>query len=132
MDILVSQQQGRMPVTVFHVKGDIDMASFERLQTEAREAVEAGTRDLVIDLTEVPYMSSAGLRALHYLFELLRGDSPSESDEAMRKGLADGTFKSPHLKLLKPSRRVLEVLKMAGFDMFLEIHSSLKNAVASF
>jgi len=77
-------------------------------------------------------MSSAGLRTLHGLFELLRGDSPAESSEAMRKGLADGTFKSPHLKLLNPSPRVREVLKISGYDMFLEVHTSLERAVASF
>jgi len=63
---------------------------------------------------------------------LLRGDSAAESPEAMHKGISAGTFKSPHLKLANPNPRVLEVLKMAGFDMFLEIHKNVKDAVASF
>ena len=132
MDIVVSHEQGRVPVTVFHVKDDIDRASYEQVQTQARQAFEAGTRNLLLDLAEVPYMSSAGIRALHNLFTLLRADSPSESDQAMRKGMSDGSFKSPHLKLLNPTSRVFEVLKTAGFDMFLEIHRNLKEAVASF
>jgi len=63
---------------------------------------------------------------------MLRSESPEESDEAVRKGLADGTFKSPHLKLLKPDKNVNQVLRVAGFDMFLEIYANLKKAVASF
>jgi hypothetical protein len=50
----------------------------------------------------------------------------------MRKGLSDGTFKSPHLKLLNPSPRVLDVLSIAGVDMFLEVHRNYKDALASF
>jgi hypothetical protein len=34
--------------------------------------------------------------------------------------------------LLKPSKSVAEVLRMSGYDMFLEIHQDLKKAIASF
>ena len=132
MEIIVSNEQGRLPVTVFRIKGDIDMATSEQLRAQARQAFEAGTRNLLIDLAGAPYMSSAGIRALNDIFGLLRGDSAAESDEAMRKGLAAGTFKSPHLKLLNPTRSVLQVLSMTGVDMFLEIHHNLKDAIASF
>ncbi|HLF28683.1 MAG TPA: STAS domain-containing protein [Anaerolineae bacterium] len=132
MDVRVSQEQGRVPVTVFYVQGDINMESYEQLEQQARQAHATGMRDLIIDISEVPYMSSAGIRVLNSVFNLLRSDSPDESDEAMRKGISAGTFKSPHLKLVSPTKRVHEVLKMAGFDMFLEIHRSVKEAVASF
>ncbi len=131
--ITVSQQQGQVPVTVFHLQGDvIDANSYEQLEAQVRAAYEAGTRNLLLDLTKVKYISSAGLRALHGIFLLLRGDSPAESNQVMKKGLMDGTFKSPHLKLLNPSPAVMETLRTMGFDMFLEIHHNLKNAVASF
>ena len=132
MEITVSHEVGRVPVSVLHVKGDIDMATAEQIQAQARQAYDAGARNMLLDLTHVPYMSSAGVRAIHEIFTLLRSDSPAESDETIRKGLADGSYKSPHLKLLSPSKRVLEVLKMTGLDMFLEIHHNLKDAVASF
>ncbi|MBF8286008.1 MAG: hypothetical protein HW378_4923, partial [Anaerolineales bacterium] len=38
----------------------------------------------------------------------------------------------PHLKLQGPSPRVLEVLKIAGVDMLLQIHQNRKDALASF
>lgn len=132
MEITVSHEQGRVPVTVFHLKGDINMATSDELQRQARQAFEDGMRDLVLDLGDVPYMSSAGIRALNDMFRLLRGSSPGESDEAIKKGLSDGTFKSPHLKLVNPNRHVQEVLGMSGVDMFLEIHRNVKDAVASF
>jgi anti-anti-sigma factor len=132
MDITVSQENGRVPVTVFRVTGEITMESYEGLQQKAQDAFEAGTRNLLLDLTDVTFVSSSGLRAVHYIFDLLRADGLEESDEAVRKGLKEGTFKSAHLKLLNPRPSVRKVLKMSGFDMFLDIHSDLKKALASF
>ena len=132
MEITISHEQGRLPVTVLHIKGDIDASSSGQLEADAKEAIAAGTHNLILDLTGVRYLSSAGLRVLNMIFNRLQTDQSKESPEAIAKGVAAGTFKSSHLKLLQPSPRVLEVLRMSGFDMFLEIHHDLKNAVASF
>lgn len=132
MEIVVSKEEGRFPVTVFHVKGEITADSYEQLQRQADDALEAGMRNLLLDLTDVTFVSSSGLRAIHRIFMQLRSDSQEESSEAVRKGVVAGTYQSPHLKLLKPARSVRQALKAAGFDMFLEIHSDLQAAVASF
>jgi ABC-type transporter Mla MlaB component len=130
MEITTTQAQGRVPVTVFHLAGEL--TSEDPLGSRVREAHEAGSRNILIDLSKVAYISSAGLRALHATFTLLRTESPEESDEAMSKGISAGTFTSPHLKLLSPSKHALEVLKTAGYDMFLEIHHDYEKALASF
>jgi hypothetical protein len=77
-------------------------------------------------------VDSGGLRAIHTIYKLLRSEATGESEPAVRQGIAAGTYKSQHLKLLKPNGHVMQALKMAGFDMFLEVHSNLKKAVASF
>jgi hypothetical protein len=132
MEIVVSQEQGRVPVTVFQIKGAI--ISDAELRAKAEQAYRAGARDLLLDLREVPYMSSQGLRALHFIYTLLRTDAPGESDQAVKTGIAAGTFRSPHLKLLGPTDKTLEVLKITGYDMFLEIYAKDKfdQAIASF
>jgi anti-anti-sigma factor len=132
MEITVSQTEGRVPVTIFKVKGDIDVTSYEQLQAQAQQAAEAGTKNLILDLSAVPYVSSAGVRAINTIFNLLRRNAPEESDAAVAQGLRDGSFKSAHLKLLNPTRRVVEVLSMTGLDMLVEIHKDLKSAVAAF
>jgi anti-anti-sigma factor len=130
MEIAVSQEQGKVPVTVLRVTGDLNAATYEQFQTEAKKAIDAGTQNLLVDLKGVQYMSSAGMRALNQIFDWL-SSSPGEN-EAIKKAVATGKVKSPHLKLLNPTPRALEALKTAGFDMFLEIHHDLKHAVASF
>jgi len=132
MEVTVSQEQGRVPVTVLHVKGDINAATADQFQAQAQQIQRSGAKDMLIDFSEVSFLSSAGLRVLHNLFNQLRGDSPDESDEAVRSGLKDGTFKSAHLKLLNPNKNIREALRIAGFDMFLEIYVDLREAVASF
>lgn len=130
MDITVSYEQGRVPVTVFHLKGDLTAEN--QLRERAKQAYEDGTRNLLLDLTEVPYISSSGLRALHHIYMLLRTDAPEESDQAAKAGILAGTFTSPHLKLLNPSKNAEKVLSLAGYDTFLEIHRDLRKAIDSF
>ena len=130
MDVTVAQAQGRVPVTIIRVAGAI--TDNQELEARAQAAYDGGARNMLLDLTDVPYMATAGLRALHAIYTLLRADTPEESDEATRAGIAAGTFVSPHLKLLKPTPNVHEVLKAAGYDMFLQIHRDLGQAIASF
>jgi anti-anti-sigma factor len=132
LSISTEEMQGRVPVTIFHLKGDLDGNTYEQLQKKADEVFQAGTRHLILDLSQVPFISSAGIRGLHYVFNLLRTDSVSESDQAISKGLRDGTFKSPHLKLLSPNQNVANLLKVTGYDMFLEVHYNSDEAVKSF
>jgi len=132
MQIHTSTHTGRVPVTVFHLEGDLDMESYEQLQQQATEAFEAGSRHMLLDLSKVKYVSSSGLRAIHHIFTMLRAKDPRESDSEVRAQIAAGTYHSPNLKLLKPSSKVSQVLAAAGFDMFLEIHSDLRTALASF
>ena len=132
MDITAVQQTGRVPVTVFHLKGDLDTTTYQQAQTQIEHVVQAGAHDVVLDLTEVGYLSSAGIRMLSNLFYLLRGYLPQESEAAMKQGIRGGTFKSPHLKLASPTPRVTEVLKMSGLDMVIDCYRSVPEAVASF
>ncbi len=129
MEITISHEQGRLPITVVKLAGDLNTATYEQFQSEAKQTIDAGARNLVIDLSGVPYMSSAGMRALNQIFNWLTASSETA---AVRKGIVSGKAKSPHLKLLSPRPHVLQALKTAGFDMFLEIHHSLKDAIASF
>jgi len=130
MELSVTKEQGRVPVTVVHVKGNIDSTTYQEFQTQVEKLIADGTRDLLLDLHGVPYVSSAGLRSLNQIYNKLRAGTEDQAN--VTKGVTAGTYKSPHLKLLSPSNRVLETLKMSGFDMFLDIRSNLQDAVASF
>jgi len=132
MEIKVSEERGTVPVSVMHVAGNIDSSTYEAFQARADELMQAGARRLLIDLEEVPLVTSAGLRALNSIFNRLRELTPDVSDEEMRNGINAGTYKSPHLKLLKPSKASTIALEHSGFSMFLETFTDMKAAVNSY
>ena len=76
MEIKVSTENGRVPVTVIHVDGNIDSASYEAFTTKTDELIANGTQYILVDLSHSPFISSAGLRALHSIFNKLRKIHP--------------------------------------------------------
>jgi anti-anti-sigma regulatory factor len=130
MEIVVSQAQGRVPVTIFHIKGDL--GDEDILLARARQVLAAGTQNLLLDLADVPYISSGGLRALHAVWMLLREDTSEAGSKRVKEGIAQGTYRSRHLKLLNPSQNAQKALSVSGFDMFLEVHKRLPAALDSF
>lgn len=132
MEITFSQIEARVPLTVMHLSGSLDTASYHQLQTQSREAFEAGTRNLLLDMRQVSYISSAGLRALMDVLKLMSSDMPAESRDVIQQQATDAPFKSPHFKLLAPPDQVRRVLTMAGIDIFLDIQDDFDKAVASF
>jgi anti-anti-sigma factor len=132
MDIKIDQHEGRIPVTVFHIDGSVDSNTHAELEKQVRAAIDSGAQYILLDLKRVPFMSSAGLHAVHNLFILLRSKYLDISDEQMRSGINAGTYKSPFLKLCRPTDNVKKVLEMGGFDMYLEIFPEVDSAVASF
>jgi len=130
VEISVVEVNARVPVTVFSLKGDL--SSEEPLVSQAQQAHQGGVRFLLLDLKKVPYISSAGLRGIHQVYNLLRGSVSDEGEKQVRQGIIDGTYKSPNLKILNPSKNAKKALSLAGYDMFLEIFKKETDAVASF
>jgi anti-anti-sigma factor len=134
MEIKVSTESGRVPVTVLHIDGNIDSSTYEQFQSTAKKLIDEGARYLLVDLSHAPFVSSAGLRALHFLFTELRSKNPEAnlSDEQVKKGISAGTYKSPHLKLLNLSPETKTAFETSGFDMYIDTFTDRNAAIASF
>jgi anti-anti-sigma factor len=114
--VTVSQAQGRVPVTVFQLQDRLNMGNTAELDQAAKEAYDAGGRNMVIDLSKAPSLTSAGIRTILVIYKML-----TEPEE-----------KAKHLKLVCPTPYVRQVLDIAGLLDFIEIYDSLDAAVASF
>jgi anti-anti-sigma factor len=123
LEISVSQEQGRVPVTVIHIQGSVNLGTTPQLDQAIQTAYTNGTRDMLLDLSETSAMTSAGLRSILMAYKLL---------DANASGSHGAAIKTPHLKLLKPSADLRQVLHISGFDAFLDIQESLPDAIASF
>lgn len=125
MEISISQAQARVPVTVVKFKGKLDLSTQTEFEGRVWESIlKGGTRDMLLDLTDVPYVSSAGLRALNSTYKLLHPDQSS--------GQGSAQTKSPHLKLAGLAPRVKEIFTMGRFDSFLDIYETPEQALAAF
>lgn len=124
MEITTSQMHGRVPVTVLRVQGAVDSSTFQDFSRAMRAAIDGGAEFLLLDLAEVPFMSSAGIRSLNEISLYLRKKFPQEN--------LGWTPRSSRLKLLNPKDRLSEVFKISGVDAIFEIHSDLEQAIASF
>jgi anti-anti-sigma factor len=134
MEIKTFTEKGQVLVTVMHVDGNIDSSTYESFQSKADELIDNGAQYILVDLAHTPYVSSAGLRALQHIYQKLRALHPDSdvSDEDVKKGISAGTYKSPRLKLLNPSKETANTFEMSGFDMYIETFTDKATAIASF
>jgi anti-sigma B factor antagonist len=134
MELKVTKENGRVPVTVIHVDGNIDASTSEIFREKADQLIQNGAHYLLVDLTHVPFVSSAGLRVFHELFNKLRALQPAAnlSDEEIKQGISAATYKSPHIKLLNLSKATRQTFETSGFDMYIETYTDIKTALASF
>lgn len=112
--IAVSEEKGNVPVTILHVTGDLDSKTYLDLEAKAGEVIGGGANNILLDLSGVNYMGSAGLRAMHGIANKLKNSGGGK------------------LKLLNPSDAASRVMFTLGFDKYFDIHSDLDNALKAF
>lgn len=100
-------------VTLIEVSGRIDSMNASELGEALSGEFERGSRQIVVDLAKVSYMSSAGLRELVAAYRKLHDSSGD-------------------LRLAQPSSRVLDVLEMSGLDTIFQIFPTQVDAVGSY
>ena len=128
LTITTSQVQGDISVTILHLSGHLHGATEQELLDHARQAYEDGAKYLLLDLSGLEVLSSAGLRAIHSVFNLF---TPQSDVEIIRQHREE-PYKSPYLKLACPDPQIYYVLNIAGFLQNLLIYNNLDEALKSF
>ena len=100
-------------VDLVTVSGRIDSSSAPALDEALKQLTENGRYKLVLEMSGVEYMSSAGVRALVSALRTCKG----------RFG---------DVRIATPSVRVGEVLELAGLTSLFEIYDDTTAAVGSF
>lgn len=136
MEITVSKEQGRVPVTVLKVAGQLDGQTYQELIDRAREEYETGARSMLLDLGDLTYISSAGLVSLHSIALLMRGQPMPDQEHGWNRlktmdDAQDGGVQQ-NFKLLNPRPEVNSVLEMVGFSAFFEVFTDRQKAIDSF
>jgi len=137
MKITTSQAQGSVPVTILRIQGDLDASNYLDVIEAARVAYGAGARHMLLDMGDVPFMSSSGLMALHSIALLVRGEEPPDPEDgwsafhSMGRDVEESGVQD-RVKLVNVQPRVARALQMAHFDQYFESCDNLEEAIASF
>lgn len=132
LEFNITTQTGRVPVTILRPVGEIDSSNYKSFQTAADETISNGTRHLLLDMAEVPYISSAGLRVIHTVFNKLRSLHQDVNDDELRKQMSAGAYRSPYIKVVNLQPQLKEAFELSGFDVYIEVHDDLTTAIQSF
>lgn len=133
LQIDVSQEKD---ILILKPVGQLDGQTYQELISKAKESYQTGARNMVLDLSELTYISSAGLVALHFIALLARGESVPDTEngwaalKSADRSRTGGIQKN--VKLLNPGSEVMNVLEMVGFTEFFEIYTDNQKAFDSF
>ena len=116
--IIKEQVQGKVHVTVLHLRGWLDMNSEELLVATARDAYEEGSRYLLIDLAEVITLTSAGIRSMQKVYKIF---TPVEERSKMTR-----------VKLCNAPPQINNVLGITGFLVTIQNYETMQTAIDSF
>ncbi len=114
-EIHVIEMEGDFTIGAPGVSKPVDLQGnrLSDLRETLGELMEQGHRRILLDLSRVQFMDSAGL---------------GELVAAKKKTMAEGG----DIKLLNPSRRVQDLLSMVRLTDIFEIHTDRQQALASF
>lgn len=128
LTITTSLVQGDVSLTILHLKGHLHGATEQELLDHAQQTYEDGVRHLLLDLSELEVLSSAGLRVIQKIFKLF---TPPEDAELMHKH-GEEPYKSPYVKLVCPNPQIYYILNITGFMQNLLVYNNMDEAVKSF
>jgi anti-anti-sigma factor len=111
--VTMSKRLPYADLRIVPLSGRIDAGSASSVRNRVNEVIESGARYIVIDLSEVTFLSSSGLRVLL----LLTRDLHKRGSD---------------LRLCAAQPHVAEVFQLTGFDQIFELHPTREAAVESF
>jgi anti-anti-sigma regulatory factor len=117
-------------IAVIRLKGAINVNKFA---AEAQKLFDAGTRNLLVHMGEMTFLSSAGIRALQATARMYSAEKDAKAGKAQSESKPDSRARvQKHVKLFKPREDIQEILDIVGLKGYFEIFTDLDAAIASF
>ncbi len=135
MALTVEQAESRVPVTVLAIHGDLDYSNYQEVIERVQELFGGGCRHLLIDLSEVPFVASSGLVALHSAILIMGGQRPPDTESGWQafhdlgSGVSDV---QANVKLLGLRPRVEQMLQRTALLRYFETFEDRAAAIDSF
>ena len=127
----IEQVDGPVPVTIVRLDGELDASNFEALIEEVRGLYDAGARRLLLDLTDLRFMASSGLVALHSIVRIMHGQRSLDTEAGWSALTADTSHTQSEVQLFGPQAAVARVLARTGLDRMFVVHPDRAAALAA-
>jgi anti-anti-sigma factor len=137
LETTVEQASGRVPITVIALDGELDASNFEALIETVRDLYGAGSRHLLLDLSNLRFMASSGLVALHSIVRLMHGEPPPDPEagwgalHSLGQAVAEGSTQA-EVQLCAAQPAVERVLTRTGLTRLFLTHQDRAAAIAAF
>lgn len=135
MNITIEQVQGQLPITIMSLAGELDASCYLDVIEAGKKLRRSGTHYLLLDMSQMPFMASSGLVALHHIASLMRGEGspdPQAGWTGMQAPSENSIAHEANCKLLNPAEQVRKTLEITGFSHLFEIFYNREEAIASF
>jgi len=99
--------------SVVNVSGRIDSNTAPEFEASLQKLIESGTHNIAVETSGVEFISSAGLRSLVSCMKACKKEGGA-------------------LVLATPSKRVVEVMELAGLNSLFAVYNDVTAAVGSF
>ena len=110
MEIIEENQSG---INIFKLNGRLDSNTSQGFEKKIFQAIDDGSKNMIIDFKDLEYISSAGLRVILKATKALKRE--------------EGKMMLCHMQ-----DYVKEVFEIAGFDSFLPIVGTMDDALQAF
>ena len=137
MQTTVERVEARVPVTVMTLSGELDASNYLRLVDDVRPVYAGGTRDLLLDLADLSFISSSGLVSLYSILKVMQGEEPPDPEygwsalHSMERDAEDGKTQEV-VRLCGMQPAVAEVLQRTGIDAMFPSYPDREAALAAF
>ena len=133
MTMDVERLGGDTPMTVIALTGELDASNYEQVIDIVRNAYDEGSRGLVLDLSQLTFMASSGLFALHSAVRIMRGETPPDAEEGWgalhQMALDEG--QASNVRLAAAQEPIARVLDRTGMLRLFALDESRAEAVAA-
>ncbi len=99
-------------ITVLTLSGDLTADQTDTFRRACLDRLEAGIRDVVLDVEHLTAIDSAGLELLLWLIDEM-------------------TDRAGHLKIVNPDDTVQKILQLTRLEQRFDIHDSIESAAKS-
>ncbi len=136
LDTTVETHDGDPPLTILALSGELDASNFTGLVDQVQALYGDGTRRLLLDLTDLRFMASSGLVALHSIVRIMQGETPDDTESGWNSfhtvghDVAGGGTQT-EVQLCGAQPAVQRVLDRTGLSRLFVIHPDRATALAA-